>query len=186
MKLQDVPDFFWQALVGSIRHNDSRTAAWLRRKIYRTRCRLDTGVTIANWRNFSAGTGRWLYHGCYILNHEGRFLMGNDSHLGAFCFVNVCHGNVRLGDDVAVGPGTKIIAYSNHYAKGRKITEERTSADIVIGNNVLIGSNCTVLPGTTIQDHVVVAAGAVVRGVLESNSIYGGVPCHKLNEGWHH
>jgi maltose O-acetyltransferase len=185
MKLRDGPDFIWQGFLGALRNNDSRLAAWLRRKIHRTSCRIDTGVFIANRRNFVCGTGCWLYHGCYILNHHGTFRMGNESHLGAFCYVNVCHGNVRLGDGVAVGPGTKIIAFSNHYAKGGKITEERKTEDVLIGNNVLIGANCTILPGTTIQDHVVLAAGAVARGLLESNSIYGGVPCARLKAGWH-
>lgn len=185
MKLREVPDFFRGWFAGSLRGNDSRLAVRLRQKIYRTPCRIATGVTIANRENFSAGQGCWLYHGCYILNHEGRFEMGDDSHLGAYCYVNVCHGLVRLGHDVAVGPGTKIIAHSNHYARGRKVTEERKTADIVIGNNVLIGANCTILPGTVIQDHVIVAAGAVARGVLEANSIYGGVPCVKLKSGWY-
>jgi len=92
---------------------------------------------------------------------------------------------VRIGDDVAVGPGTKIIAYSNHYSKGKKITEERIVADIVIGNNVFIGANCSILPGTTIRDNVIVGAGSVVKGTLPSNAIYAGVPCKKLSTGWY-
>jgi acetyltransferase-like isoleucine patch superfamily enzyme len=185
MKLSDGPEFIWQGIIAAVRSNDSRLAAWLRQKIYRTTCRIDTEVFITNRNNFHAGRGCWLYHGCYILNHHGYITMGNDSHLGAFCYVNVCHGEVRIGDDVAVGPGTKIIAFSNHYAQGKKVTEERRTGDIVIGNNVLIGANCTILPGTTIQDNVVVAAGAVARGVLECDSIYGGVPCQRLKAGWH-
>jgi acetyltransferase-like isoleucine patch superfamily enzyme len=32
---------------------------------------------------------------------------------------------------------------------------------------------------------VVVAAGSVVRGKLESNTIYGGVPCRPIADGWY-
>jgi acetyltransferase-like isoleucine patch superfamily enzyme len=105
--------------------------------------------------------------------------------LGAFCFVNVCYGTVSIGDDVAVGPGTKFIAYSNHYVQGKKVTDERITADIVIGNNVFIGANCVILPGTVIRDNVVVGASSIVTGELESNSIYAGVPCRKIKSGWY-
>ncbi|MEW6380566.1 MAG: acyltransferase [bacterium] len=111
--------------------------------------------------------------------------MGNNSHLGAFCYVNVCFGTVTIGDDVAIGPGTKIIAYSNHYQYGKKITEVRITEDVTIGNNVFIGANCIILPGTIIPDNTIVGAGSVVKGKLESNSIYGGVPCKRIKTGWY-
>jgi len=183
--LYESPNFIWQFIVGSIRGNDSTIASFVRRKIYRTACMIDTNVFITNKRNFTSGHGSCLYHSCYILNNNGKFVIGNRSHLGAFCYVNVCYGSVLIGDDVAIGPGTRIIAYSNHYARGRKVTEERIVGDIVIGNNVFIGANCTILPGTVIQDNVIVAAGTVVKGKLESNNIYGGVPFKKLKTGWY-
>jgi acetyltransferase-like isoleucine patch superfamily enzyme len=108
------------------------------------------------------------------------FSLGKNSHLGAYCYVNVCFGSVQIGDHVAVGPGTKIISYSNHYALGEKVTEKTITADIVIGNNVLIGANCTLLPGSRIHDNVVIGAGAVVKGELAANAIYGGIPCSRI------
>lgn len=174
-----------QILIAFIRNNDSRIALFLRKKIYRTICLIDTNVTIKNRNNFTSGQGSCLYHSCYILNTNGTFVMGTNSHLGAFCYVNACYGNVVIGNDVAIGPGTNIIAYTNHYAKGRKVTDEKQVKDIVIGNNVLIGANCTILPGTTIQDNVIVAAGSVLKGTLETNTIFGGAPCKQLESGWY-
>ena len=183
--LYECSEFIWQLFWQTIRNNDSMIASFLRRKMYRTTCMLDTNVFIKNKKNFTSGQGSYLYHSCYILNYKGIFIIGKNSHLGAFCYVNVCYGKVTIGDDVAIGPGTKIIAYSNYYAKGRKVTEERKIEDITIGNNVFIGANCTILPGTAIQDNVIVAAGSIVKGMLESNSIYGGIPCKKLKTGWY-
>lgn len=180
-----LPDFVRGQLMAGLRTNDSELAAELRRRLYNTCCRIDTGVVISNRRNFAAAEGSCLYHGTYVLNTGGRFEIGRESHLGAFCYVNARFGSVVLGDHVAVGPGTKIIAYSNHYARGAKVTEERQVADVGIGDNVFVGANCTILPGTRIGHNVVVAAGAVVRGDLESNAIYGGVPCRKLSGGWY-
>ncbi|HEX6883511.1 MAG TPA: acyltransferase [Planctomycetota bacterium] len=168
----------------AVRASESRAGAELRRWLYRTECHVDTGVHITNARNFSCGLGCALYHGTYVLNGEGTLSMGEHSHLGAYCYVNAQHGAVRLGDHVAVGPGTTILAYSNHYARGRRVTEERRTADVDIGSNVFIGANCTILPGTRIHDHVVLAAGSVARGELQGNAVYGGSPCRVLKEGW--
>jgi galactoside O-acetyltransferase len=181
----ELPRFFGQMGIGLVRGNDSQIAAYVRRKLFRTQCMIDTNVFIVNNRNFVAGIGSALYHSCYVLNSNGRLLLGNNSHLGAFCYVNVNYGEVKIGDDVAVGPGTKLIAYSNHYRRGTKVTNERVTKDIIIGNNVLIGASCAILPGTVIHDNVVIGAGSVVKGELETNAIFAGVPCRKLKDGWY-
>lgn len=177
--------FFSQFGAGAIRDNDSAIAARLRRRALRTEALIDTGVRITNPKNVSLGRDSALYHGCYILNTSGEFIMGERSHLGAYCYVNVCHGSLTVGNDVAIGPGTRIFAYSNHYEKGRKVSEVRLTRDVKIGNNVFIGGNCTVLPGTVVHDNVVVAAGSVVRGELPPNTIHGGVPCRPIADGWY-
>lgn len=180
-----ISEFLWESFVAFIRGNRSRLASGLRSKLYQTQCFMDTNVFIGNKDNFQAGDGSCLYHSCYILNNNGKFSMGNTSHLGAFCYVNVCYGSVVIGDDVAIGPGTKIIAYSNHYQFGKKVTEERITKNVLIRNNVFIGANCTILPGTIINNDVVIGAGSVVKGELEANSIYAGVPCKKIKSGWY-
>jgi acetyltransferase-like isoleucine patch superfamily enzyme len=47
---------------------------------------------------------------------------------------------------------------------------------IIIGNNVYIGINVTILSGTKVGDNVIIGAGSLVRGELKSNSVYAGVP----------
>lgn len=47
---------------------------------------------------------------------------------------------------------------------------------IVIGKNVWISSNATVVPGVSIGDGAVVAAGAVVTKDVPPNVVVGGVP----------
>ena len=176
--------FFGQIGDAAIRDNNSKIAARARQRALHTPAFVDTGVRVTTPRNLSIGKASALYHGTYILNASGRFIMGERSHLGAYCYVNVCEGNVTIGNDVAIGPGTSIIAYSNHYEKGRKVTDVRLTRDVTIGDNVFIGAHCTVLPGTVIHDDVVVAAGSVVRSELDSNAIYGGVPCRIISAGW--
>ena len=182
--IRGLPVFLWELVAGAIRASESRAGAELRRWLYGTQCHIDTLVHISNRRNFECGEGCALYHGTYVLNGRGKLRLGRESHLGAFCFVNVQEGLVRIGDHVAIGPGTKLIAYSNHFRAGCLVTEERNVADITIGNNVFIGANCTLLPGATIEDNVVVGAGSLVRGLLTCNAVYAGLPCRELRRGW--
>lgn len=53
-------------------------------------------------------------------------------------------------------------------------------APIKIGNNVFIGTGCIILPGTIIGDDVVIGAGSVVKGIIDSESIYAGIPARKV------
>ena len=57
--------------------------------------------------------------------------------------------------------------------------EERKStypAPIVLGRNVWVGSNATILQGVTIGDNAVIAAGAVVTKDVAAGTVVGGVP----------
>lgn len=183
--LEEWADFIWQFIATAILSNHSVMASSLRRRLYRTVCMIDPNVFITNKNNFAAEKGSCLYEFCYILNNHGNFSIGRNSHLGAFCYVNVCYGNVMIGEDVAVGPGTKIIAYSNYYHPEKKVTEVKITGDILIKNNVFLGANCTILPGTIINENVIVGAGSLVEGELEANAIYVGIPCKKVKSDWY-
>lgn len=49
-------------------------------------------------------------------------------------------------------------------------------APIVLGRNVWVGSNATILQGVTIGDNAVIAAGAVVTRDVEADTVVGGAP----------
>lgn len=89
---------------------------------------------------------------------------------------------VNIGDYCMIGPNTLITTVGHPLLpKGRR--EKKAQATPVnIGNNVWIGGNCTILPGVTIGNNVVVAAGAVVTKDVPDNSVVGGVPAKKIKE----
>ena len=81
---------------------------------------------------------------------------------------------MTIGDGCQIGHNV-VFATLNH----RLEPEERKStypAPIVLGKNVWIGSNATVLQGVTIGDNAVIAAGAVVTKDVVANTVVGGVP----------
>jgi galactoside O-acetyltransferase len=177
--------FLRGALTTLFKDNTAPLAGRLRQRLYGTACSIDTSVIITAPDRFRAGPGCALYHATYVLNTNGRLELGSNSHLGAFCYVNAHHGLVLIGDDVAIGPGTKLIAYSNHSRAGAKVTTEKVTGDIRIGNNVFIGANCTILPGVTIGDNIVIAAGSVVTTDIPGEGVYGGAPARMLKGGWY-
>lgn len=53
---------------------------------------------------------------------------------------------------------------------------------ITVGNDVWIGGSCVILPGVTIGDHSVVAAGSVVTKDVPANTIVAGNPAKILKK----
>lgn len=47
---------------------------------------------------------------------------------------------------------------------------------VVIGDNVFVGADAIILPGTKIGSNVVIGAGAIVKGEIPNNSVVIGVP----------
>ena len=104
---------------------------------------------------------------------------GKNIEVGEGVFINACchfqdHGGVTLGDGCQIGHNV-VFATLNHFieAEKRKMTY---SAPIVLGKNVWVGSNATILQGVTIGDNAVVGAGAVVTKDVPANTVIGGVP----------
>ena len=88
--------------------------------------------------------------------------------------------NVRLASDVSLI--THDVSYhvlNNYY--GTNSFEEKTG-QIVIGDNVFIGSKTIILYDVKIGNNVIVGAGSIVTRDLPSGSVCAGIPCRKIGE----
>lgn len=108
---------------------------------------------------------------------------GKNIHVGNDVFINACchfqdHGGVTLGDGCQIGHAV-VFATLNH---GLCPHERRSTypAPIILGRNVWVGANATILQGVTIGDNAVVAAGAVVTRDVPANTLVGGVPARVI------
>ncbi|HIP31260.1 MAG TPA: acyltransferase [Crocinitomicaceae bacterium] len=109
--------------------------------------------------------------------------MGKKSHIAPFGYLLIDNNKVTIGDDVAIGPFCTFICHSNSVTgKSKLYAENYLDGDIFIGNNVFIGVQCTILPGTIIEDNVVIASNSVVKGRIERSALYGGTPAKKIKE----
>jgi len=104
---------------------------------------------------------------------------------GADCSVNpyaVVRGDVRLGDGVRIGAHASILGF-NHQVNELPIHQQGTvSRGIVIGDDVWVGSSCTILDGVTVGDHAVIAAGAIVTKDVPDWAIVGGNPARFIRD----
>lgn len=80
-------------------------------------------------------------------------------------FINA-YGGLKLGHNVGIGHNT-VIATVNHYKYDHR-KKSRTKG-IEVGNNVWIGSNCTIVAGTKIGNNVTIGAGCFIQGEIPHN-----------------
>ena len=62
------------------------------------------------------------------------------------------------------------------------LTRHLPGEDVVLGEQCWVGMNATILPGVHLGPHTVVGAGAVVKGTLEPNGVYAGVPARRIRD----
>lgn len=87
-------------------------------------------------------------------------------------------GGVTIGDGCLIGHAV-VFATLNHSMNPAE-RAAMTPAPIVLGRNVWVGSNSTILQGVTIGDKAVIAAGAVVTKDVAPDTIVGGVPARYI------
>lgn len=87
-------------------------------------------------------------------------------------------GGITIGDGSLIGHNVVLCTLNHDF----ELTKRGTTipSPIIIGKNVWIGANVTVVPGITIGDNAIIAAGAVVTKDVPANTLVGGVPAKIL------
>ena len=106
----------------------------------------------------------------------GRFIrLGKNVFINHACsFLDI--GGITIEDDVQIGPHVNLTS-ENHPLDP---TDRKTLLlqPIVIKRNAWIGAGATILPGVTIGENAIVAAGAVVSRDVPPNTVVAGVPAN--------
>ncbi|WP_088104242.1 acyltransferase [Halalkalibacter urbisdiaboli] len=82
---------------------------------------------------------------------------------------------ISIGRNTIIGYNTTILAHEY------LITEYRLG-DVVIGDEVMIGANTTILPGVTIGDKAIISAGTLVNRDVPAGAFVGGNPMQIIKE----
>ncbi len=104
---------------------------------------------------------------------------GRSIKLGKHVFINhACSfldmGGITIEDHVLIGPRVNLITENHPISPYER--RGMLCKPILIKQNAWIGAGATILPGVTIGENSVVAAGAVVSKDVPANMVVGGVP----------
>jgi len=90
---------------------------------------------------------------------------------------------IKIGNHTMIGPGVFITSDNYGLNKSQRISDQPTKeADVVIGADVWVGAYSIVLPGVTIGEGAVIAAGSVVTKNISSYSIAAGIPAKSIGK----
>ena len=139
--------------------------------------------TIIEGRHITIGKRFWMDWDAHIgggscFDAHSRLIIGDDCHMGRYSHINTAR-QVTIGNEVGIGIGTMIFTHGAYLPEdmGFPVTFKL----VTIGNRVWL-PEARVMPGTVIEDDVVVATLSLVRGHLKRGCLYGGVPARLLKE----
>lgn len=112
----------------------------------------------------------------------GELTIGDDTWVGHEVFISTTSHvtigkNVDIAPRVYIGTGTHLIDRTGSRSAGEGVLK-----DVTIGNGVWLCVGCLILPGVSVGDKTVVAAGAVVTRSCDKMKVVGGVPATELKD----
>lgn len=117
----------------------------------------------------------------FYLDYGYRTTIGDD-FFSNFNLTILDGGGVEIGDRVFIGPNVGIYTANHPTDARRREKGYEWALPVKIGNKVWIGGGVTILPGVTIGDNTVIAAGSVVTKDIPANVVAAGNPCKVIKE----
>lgn len=133
------------------------------------------------YRKFSLGDYSVVESFACINNAVGDVLIGDHTRIGLH---NTIIGPVKIGNHVNLAQGITVTALNHNFDDTNKRIDEQgvNTKAVTIEDDVWIGANAVILPGVTIGNHCVVAAGAVVTKDVPPHSLVAGVPAKVIKQ----
>ncbi len=147
---------------------------------YEQKGKVKVNGLIKGLQNVKFEGGNLVANNC---NFSGQIKIGKNSTLG---YNSTIHGKVTIGKYCQLGPYLSIITtnhpteylsiYVNKQLFNGELLKLKTNKKTIIGNDVWVGQNVSVLGGVSIGNGAVIAAGSVVTKDVPKYSIVAGVP----------
>ena len=106
----------------------------------------------------------------------GELTIGDNTWIGHRCLISAS-SSIKIGKNVDIAPNVYIGNGTHEITPDKeRIASIELAKDIVIGNGCWLCANVTILPGVTIGDKCVVAAGSVVTKSYGNMKLLAGIP----------
>ena len=104
-------------------------------------------------------------------------IIGARTHVGAFCvFTGATGCPIEIGSDCDIAPYVTFLTGTHDIGSKIRRAGQEKALPVKVGNGTWIGARSILLPGVTIGQGSVIAAGSVVTCDIPSNSLAAGVP----------
>jgi acetyltransferase-like isoleucine patch superfamily enzyme len=169
---------------------------------------IERGVEIFGTRWIEMGKGVYLGEGAMLQGRPGglrigdgvrimpravlnvynyRGLANSGIEVGKGCVIGIGavitgQGGVKIGEDVIIAPGVKILPVNHNYSDAASVIKDQgiNARGIVIKKGAWLGAGAIVLDGVEVGENAVVAAGAVVTGPVAAGSVVAGNPAQPV------
>ena len=141
-------------------------------------------------------------HTILSIEKGGEFIFTEDAHIGHGAIINIkstgtlsvgrnfaisgttsiiCNKSIKFGDDVQTSWNSLITDSDAHKIFSEDGNQINPNMEIIIGNNVWIAANTTILKGSVISDNTVVASNSLVnKKFTQGKCIIGGSPANVI------
>ena len=121
-----------------------------------------------------------------MIGNDVYIAKGNKLTIGSGCRINekVHLEKVIIGNDVLIAPNVAVLSRMHEFSRTdipMSLQGYQAEKTVTIGNDVWLGRNVVVLPGITIGNGAIVAAGAIVTKDVPEFSIVAGVPARVIS-----
>lgn len=116
---------------------------------------------------------------------NGDITIGEHSVINSGCVMYTGNGLI-IQNNVSVAANCTFAPVNHAYCDKTRLIQEQgfspSKGGILVEDDVWIGSNCVLLDGAVLRQGCVVAAGSIVRTVLEPYTVYAGNPLSIIRE----
>ena len=141
-------------------------------------------LQIGNSCTFGYKPGGFHHHGMIEFQTRdinANIIIGNNVFTNNNIFI-CAYDKIEIGDDTLIGQHVTIMDFEAHGLHPDKRRQVGEIGKVIIGKNVWIGNNVTILKNSKIGDNTIIAAGAVVSGIFPANCIIGGLPARIIKD----
>lgn len=127
------------------------------------------------------GSGSIIREGAILQSYGGSIVVGKKTAINPYCVIQG-NGGVTIGDSTLIAAGVKIFSANHVFSSCSKLIQQQgeESKGVLIGSDVWVGADCTILDGVCIGNGAVVAAGSVVTKNIPEFAVAAGVPASVL------
>lgn len=134
-------------------------------------------------RQFATCGAHVAIHEPFYCNDSERIFLGDHIYIGNACVFNAS-GGIRVGSGTGLGPHVHIYSGNHHFMDGDYLPfdQKETMEPVDIGPNCYIGGDAIIVPGVTVGEGAIVAAGAVVTRDVPPGAVVGGAPAKIIKQ----